>query len=309
MRPVIVQFERHRDSATRPPVPCRTVTSRLDSDNADNQLVHQIDAAAAVVTRRWRSTPRIGIILGTGLGNFAREIDEEAVLSYEDVPGFPRSTAVGHKGQLVCGRLRGVPVITMEGRFHVYEGYPARQITLPVRVMHALGARLLVVSNAAGAVNPCYQVGDVMAIEDHINLMNANPLTGPTNERLGGRFPDMSRPYDPDLIVRAPQIARREDFTCHRGVYVALSGPNYETRAEYRFLRRIGGDVVGMSTVPEVLVANQLGLRVLAVSTVTNICRPDALTETNGEEVAAAASMTEEKLRAIVLGIADVEPL
>ena len=248
---------------------------------------------------------RVGVILGTGLGRFVDEIDVDVSLPYERIPHLPGSTAIGHKGQLTCGHVGGVPVIAMEGRFHVYEGYPAWQITLPVRVMRRLGIELLIVSNAAGAVNPQYQVGDVMAIEDHVNLMGVNPLIGETNDELGERFPDMSRPYDEDLIDRARQIARREGFVCHRGVYVALSGPNYETRAEYRFLRKIGGDVIGMSTVPEVIVASQLGLRVLAVSTVTNVCLPDALGVTDGDAVVAAASQAESRLRAIVLGIVE----
>ena len=251
----------------------------------------------------WSVVPRVGIILGTGLGRFVDEIDVDVTLPYARIPHLPGSTAIGHKGQLTCGHVGGVPVIAMEGRFHVYEGYPAWQITLPVRVMHRLGIELLIVSNAAGAVNPQYQVGDVMAIEDHVNLMGVNPLIGETNDELGERFPDMSRPYDEGLIDRARQIARSEGFACHRGVYVALSGPNYETRAEYRFLRKIGGDVIGMSTVPEVIVASQLGLRVLAVSTVTNVCLPDALGETDGQEVVAAASQAESKLRTIVLGV------
>jgi len=281
------------------PIPDRRLTVPAE------ELVQQVEAAASLIRQRWQHTPRLGIILGTGLGNFAREIDAEAVIPYNDIPYFPKSTAVGHAGQLVCGRLRGLPVVTMEGRFHTYEGYPTWQITLPVRVMHALGAKLLVVSNAAGGVNPQYRTGDVMVIEDHINLMGSNPLIGPTNDTLGDRFPDMSRPYDFDLIERAQQVARREDFVCHRGVYVALSGPNYETRAEYRFLRKIGGDVIGMSTVPEVIVAHQLGVRILALSTVTNVCLPDALGETDGDEVVAAASNAERKLRAIVLGVAE----
>ncbi len=272
-------------------------------------LLRQVDAAALRVVERWTTCPRMGIILGTGAGNLAREIDDEAVLKYDDIPGFPRSTAAGHTGQLVCGGLRGIPTVVMEGRFHIYEGYPAWQITLPVRVMHALGVRLLVVSNAAGAVNPNYQVGDVMAVEDHINLMGINPLTGPTNEKLGDRFPDRGCPYDSSLIAHARRIARQDNFVCHRGVYVALSGPNYETRAEYRFVRKLGGDVVGMSTVPEVLVARQLGLRVLALSTVTNICLPDAPIRTDGDDVVAAAAAAEHKLRSIVLGIARKERL
>jgi len=247
-------------------------------------------------------TPRVGVILGTGLGQFAREISLDQSFPYEDIPHFPPSTAPGHSGRLTCGTIDDVPIVAMEGRFHVYEGYPAWQITLPVRVMHRLGIDTLIVSNAAGGLNPQHRVGDVMAIVDHINLLWANPLTGETNEALGERFPDMSCPYDTNLIEQAAAIARREDFALHHGVYIALSGPNYETRAEYRMLRRIGGDVVGMSTVPEVLVAHQIGLRVLALSTITNVCLPDALGETDGESVVAAASQAEHKLRAIVRG-------
>lgn len=193
----------------------------------------------------------------------------------------------------------------MEGRFHIYEGYPAWQITLPVRVMHSLGIEILVISNAAGAVNPNYRVGDVMAIADHISLMGANPLIGETNDALGSRWPDTSCPYDPMLIESAARIARRHDFACHRGVYIGLSGPCYETRAEYRLLRQIGGDVVGMSTVPEVIVASQLGLRVLAVSTITNVCFPDALNPTDGRQVVDAAAHAEPRLRDIVCGVID----
>jgi purine-nucleoside phosphorylase len=298
-----------------------------------NELAAHIEAAVSKVRQHWPVAPDMGIILGTGLGKLAREIDGEAVIPYGELPAFPRATALGHAGQLVCGRLRGLPVVTMEGRFHIYEGYPAWQITLPVRVMHALGVRLLVISNAAGAVNPHYRVGDVMAIEDHINLMGTNPLIGTIRstdfqsvradhefgthglkiratsqfhpvESPDASFPAMSRPYDPALIDRARQIARKQHFTCHRGVYVALAGPNYETRAEYRFLRQIGGDVVGMSTAPEAIVAHQLGLRVLALSTVTNVCRPDALTRTDAAHILAAAAAAEPKLRAIMLGIA-----
>lgn len=268
-----------------------------------DEHIRAVDELSARIANRCERRPRVGIILGTGLGSFARQIEVDVALAYADLPHLPRSTAIGHKGQLTCGTVAGVSVIAMEGRFHVYEGYPSWQITLPIRVMHRLGIELLIISNAAGGLNPHYEVGDVMAIEDHINLMGANPLIGRTNDALGKRFPDMSRPYDDALISRAREIARQHDFDCHRGVYVALSGPNYETRAEYRFLRQMGGDVVGMSTVPEVIVANQLGLPVLAVSTVTNVCLPDALGETDGAQVVAAATQAERKLRLIVLGI------
>jgi purine-nucleoside phosphorylase len=266
-------------------------------------LSQKITDATNFIQEKWSCTPRAGVILGTGLGNLASYIENPTNISYESIPHFPRSTAMGHRGQLVCGTLAGLPVVTMEGRFHVYEGYPQWQITLPVRVMKALGIDLLVVSNASGGMNSLYRSGDVMVIDDHINLMHGNPLIGVNDDALGPRFPDMSSPYDRGLIDRALEIARKENFVAHRGVYVALTGPNYETRAEYRFLRKIGGDVVGMSTVPEVIVAVHAGLRVLAISTVTNVCKPDTLEATSGEEIVAAAAAAEYKVRTIVLGI------
>jgi len=269
-------------------------------------MLHQIPKIAEAVEfirKKWPAKPHAGIILGTGLGNLASAIESPVTIPYADIPHFPRSTAIGHKGQLVCGMLAGLPVVAMQGRFHFYEGYPAWQITLPVRVMKALGAGLLVVSNASGGLNPQYRSGDVMIMEDHINLMWANPLIGVNDDSLGPRFPDMSRPYDRELIDRALAIARRENFVAHCGTYVAVAGPNYETRAELRFLQKIGGDVVGMSTVPEVLVAVHAGLRVLAISTVTNECRPDTPTATSGEEVVAIGASAEHKVRAIVLGV------
>jgi purine-nucleoside phosphorylase len=266
-------------------------------------LAAQIEEASAVIRHRWDCGPKVGIILGTGLDHFTREIAVEDVISYDDIPHFPRATCDGHKGQLVCGKIAGVSVMTMEGRFHAYEGYPLSQITLPVRVMKALGVDLLVISNASGGMNPHYRTGDILVIEDHINLMADNPLVGINDERLGPRFPDMSAPYCPRLVERALEIARRANFAAHRGVYVALTGPNYETRAEYRFLRRIGADAVGMSTVPEVIVARHCGLRVLALSVVTNICLPDCLGTTSHEEVRAVAAGAESKMRAIVRGI------
>ncbi|HTU27574.1 MAG TPA: purine-nucleoside phosphorylase [Pirellulales bacterium] len=267
------------------------------------QLVTQIAEAAAEIRRSWNVRPAAGIILGTGLGNLAKEIQAEAVLAYEEIPHFVRSTATGHKGQLVCGRIGETAVVTMEGRFHRYEGYSLEQITLPVRVMQALGIELLVISNASGGLQPYYLPGDILVIEDHVNLMGANPLVGVNDSRLGPRFPDMSRPYDRALVERSLAIARRENFVAHRGVYAAVSGPNYETRAEYRFLRRIGADVIGMSTVPEVIVAAQVGLRVLALSVITNVCLPDAVAKTDGESVVAAARAAEHKMRRLVLAI------
>lgn len=266
------------------------------------ELYDQIEAAAAVIRQEWPVTPHAGIILGTGLGNLAEQIEVEAALDYEQIPHFPVSTATSHRGRLVCGRLQGVPVLAMEGRFHQYEGYPLKKITLPVRVMKALGAKLLIVSQAVGGMNPYYRGGDVMVIDDHINLMGDNPLVGINDDRLGPRFPDMSAPYDPVLIDAALEIARRENFVCHRGVTVAVTGPNLETRAEYRFLRMIGADVVGMSTVPEVIVAIHAGLRVFGVSVVTDMCLPDALEVADVDRIIATANSAEPKLRALVEG-------
>ncbi|MCS7305899.1 MAG: purine-nucleoside phosphorylase [Thermoguttaceae bacterium] len=266
-------------------------------------LIACIQEATAHVRRHWPKQPEVGIILGTGLGSTAQEIQREAVLPYETIPHFPRSTVIGHSGQLVCGCLQGLPVVAMEGRFHAYEGYSFQQITFPVRVMKALGARVLIVSNAGGGLNPQFRQGDIMVIEDHINLLPGNPLVGPHDDRLGPRFPDMSAPYDRELIEVALAIARREDFVAHKGVYVAVLGPNLETRAEYRFLRLIGADVVGMSTVPEVIVAVQSGMRVLGLSVVTDMCLPDALKPAVIEEILQTAHQAEPKLRKIVLGV------
>jgi purine-nucleoside phosphorylase len=267
------------------------------------ELYDQIERAAAVIRAAWSETPHAGIILGTGLGHLAEQIEVAAALEYESIPHFPRSTALSHRGRLVCGRLEGVPVLAMEGRFHQYEGYPLKQITLPVRVMKRLGAKLLIVSQAVGGMNPYYQAGDVMIIDDHINLMGDNPLVGVNDDRLGPRFPDMSRPYDPELIEKGLEIARQQNFVCHRGVTVAVTGPNLETRAEYRFLRRIGADVVGMSTVPEAIVAVHCGLRTFGLSVVTDVCFPDALEPADIAKIIATANAAEPKLRALVCGV------
>src|SRR6202035_4323029 len=224
----------------------------------------------------------------------------EASLAYGDIPHFPVPTVASHAGRLVCGRLAGKAVVAMEGRFHFYEGYSLKQITLPVRVMKALGCEVLIVTNACGGMNPQYAKGDLMVIEDHINLMGDNPLIGKNDERLGPRFPDMCRPYDPELIALTLRIALEEKIVCHKGVYVAVPGPNLETRAEYRFLRGIGADVVGMSTVPEVVVAVHSSLRVLGLSIITDICLPDALEPVVLEDILATAGAAEKKLRVLV---------
>ncbi|MBP90976.1 MAG: purine-nucleoside phosphorylase [Planctomycetaceae bacterium] len=271
------------------------------------ELYAQIEEATAAIRAKWDQTPKAGIILGTGLGGLVDEIEEEASLDYEEIPHFLRSTATSHRGRLVCGKLEGLPVVAMEGRFHMYEGYPLQQITLPVRVMKALGADLLVVSNACGGMNPYFTNGDIVVIEDHINLMGDNPLIGINDDRLGPRFPDMCEPYDKRLIETALEIARKANIVAHKGVFVAVVGPNLETRAEYRFLRTIGADTVGMSTVPEVIVAVHCGMRVVGFSIVTDMCLPDALEPANVEKIIATANEAEPKLRTLVRGVLAAE--
>lgn len=268
-------------------------------------MYDKIQAACSAIRERFTETPRVGIILGTGLGGLVEEIEVDATIGYEEVPHFPTSTATGHAGRLVCGRLGGVAVVAMEGRFHMYEGYPLKQITLPVRVFRELGAELLIVSNACGGLNPQFRTGDLMLIEDQINLMGDNPLIGINDDRLGPRFPDMSEPYDQGWIDRAMAIARDSQIYPHRGVFVAVSGPNLETRAEYRFLRMIGADVVGMSTVPETIVAIHCGLKVVGLSVITDMCLPDALEPADVASIIAVANEAEPKLRAIVRGLVD----
>jgi purine-nucleoside phosphorylase len=256
--------------------------------------------ATRVVRSHWVGVPRVGVVLGTGLGGLAEEIQAEARIPYPEIPHFPRSTVESHRGQLVCGSLAGQTVIAMEGRFHLYEGYTAAQVTFPIRVMKELGCRYLIISNAAGGLNPFFAKGDLVVIEDHINLLNLNPLIGPNDDRLGPRFPDLIEPYDRPLRNLALRAALEEEIVAHQGVYVAVTGPNLETRAEYRFLRGIGADVVGMSTVPEVLVAVHAGLRTLGFSIVTDMCLPDALAPVSVEEIIAVAREAEGKLRKIV---------
>jgi purine-nucleoside phosphorylase len=271
------------------------------------ELYDQIEAAAAAISKVWPETPHAGIILGTGLGGLVEEMEIAATLDYEAIPHFPKSTATSHRGRLVLGRLVGVPVLVMEGRFHQYEGYPLKKITLSVRVMKRLGAKLLIVSQAVGGLNTMYRAGDVMIIDDQINLMGDNPLIGVNDDRLGPRFPDMSAPYDPELIDKGLEIARRENFVAHRGVTVAVTGPNLETRAEYRFLRRIGADVVGMSTIPEAIVAVHCGLRTFGLSVVTDMCYPDHAEPVNVDQIIATANAAAPKLRALVCGVLEYD--
>ena len=263
-------------------------------------LYDQIQEAAAVIRAKWSHTPAAGVILGTGLGKLTDDIADQTVIPYEAIPHFPRSTAPSHKGQLVCGTLGGKPVVVMEGRFHFYEGYTLQQVTFPVRVMRALGAGALVVSNACGGMNPQWNKGDLMLIEDHINLLGDNPLIGPNDDRLGDRFPDMCNCYDRELLKIGRRIAMEEQIVCHQGVFVAVSGPCLETRAEYRFLRLIGADVVGMSTVPEAIVAVHAKMRVLGLSVITDVCLPDALEPASIPDIIATANEAEKKVRVLI---------
>lgn len=267
------------------------------------KLAAKIGEAAAVVNQHWSETPRVAIVLGSGLGGLAEEIDTHATIDYADIPNFPKTSAIGHKGRLVCGTLEGVPVIGFQGRFHLYEGHSAQDASLPLRLAHALGAELLIVTNAAGGVNPAFAVGDVMLIEDQINLMFANPLVGINDDNLGPRFPDMSGPYDAELMEVAASTARGGDFVLNRGVYLAMLGPTYETRAEYRMARHLGADAVGMSTVPEVVAARHADMRVLGLTTITNVGSPDAPSETSGHEVIDVAQTAAPKLTAIIRGV------
>jgi purine-nucleoside phosphorylase len=244
--------------------------------------------------------PEVGIILGTGLGGLVSEIEVEKQLMYSNIPDFPISTLEFHAGKLIFGTLEGKTVVAMQGRLHFYEGYTMQQITFPVRVMKMLGIKTLCVSNASGALNPAFKKGDLMVIEDHINLQPMNPLIGRNESELGPRFPDMSQPYNTSMVKKALEIAESNNITCHKGVYVAVTGPNLETKAEYRYLRIIGGDAVGMSTVPEVIVANHMGLPVFAISVLTDEGFPDNLHPVSVDEILAVAHEAEPKMTLIL---------
>jgi len=265
----------------------------------------QVEEAAAYIRERTQLRPRLGIILGTGLGELAREIEAETTLSYDNIPHFPLSTVESHHGRLIVGHLSGVPVYALQGRFHLYEGYTPRQVTFPVRVLATLGIDTLFISNAAGGMNPLFRRGDLMLITDHINLQGQNPLVGPNIDDWGPRFPDMSEPYDPELRRLAEEKALALGIKLQQGVYVAVLGPNLETRAEYRFLRLIGADAVGMSTVPEVIVARHMNLRVMAISVITDECFPDALEPLSLEAVLAAAAEAEPRLTRLMKAVVE----
>ncbi len=264
-------------------------------------LKRNISEAKAFISSKSKIKPKLGIILGTGLGALAKEIKVETTIPYRDIPHFPVSTVYGHEGRLILGVLGGKKVMAMQGRFHYYEGYSLQEVTFPVRVMKAMGVDTLVVSNACGGMNPQFSRGDIMVIEDHINLFGDNPLRGPNDESLGPRFPDMSEPYSRELIALAERVALEAGIKLQKGVYVGVQGPNLETRAEYRFLRGIGADVVGMSTVPETIVAVHSGMKVLGFSVVTDLCLPDALKPASHIEIVKTASQAEPKLTKLMM--------
>jgi purine-nucleoside phosphorylase len=261
-----------------------------------------VQRCAQIIRAKWTTKPRAAIVLGTGLGGLAEHIRGETIYPNHELPEFPRPTAVAHSGRLVCGHLADVPVVAMQGRVHYYEGYEFSRITLPVRVAAELGCALLIVSNASGGLNPQFNSGDIMVIDDHIDLMGSC-FFGESAETLATPRLKHSGYYDQRCIDLALQIGRRENFGCHRGVYVAVTGPNYETRAEYRFMRQIGGDAVGMSTVPEAIAARQAGMRVLALSAVTNVAKPDAPDTVDAMDVVDIAQHAEPRLRAITMGV------
>ncbi len=263
-------------------------------------LSEQIREAVSRVRAGTDLVPEVAVILGTGLGGLAERIEVEAAVPYQEVPHFPLSTVESHSGRLLLGRLGGRPVVAMQGRFHLYEGYTARQVAFPVRVMRALGAGTLVVTGACGGMNPLWHPGDLVLIDDHLNLLGANPLTGSNQDELGPRFPDMSEPYHRGLQESMQRIALERGIPLRRGVYVAVPGPNLETRAEYRMLRALGADVVGMSTVPEVIAAVHGGMKVLGLSIITDACLPDALEPADVPTIIATARGAEPKLTELV---------
>ena len=267
------------------------------------ELEGRIQETAARIRKLVRSPQPVGIILGTGLGALGTRLSQRRVLPYGEIPYFPQTTALSHAGRLVVGRIGRKEVVTLEGRFHYYEGHSLQDITYPVRVLRVLGCRILIVSNAAGGLNPSFRAGDLMVIEDHINLMGINPLVGPNEDWLGDRFPDMSEPYDRKLIALTEKVASRFRFPLRKGVYIGVTGPNLETRAEYRFFQRIGVDCVGMSTVPEVIVARHAKMRVLGLSCITDMCLPETLKEANIERIIRIAKRSEPKLTKLVVEV------
>lgn len=279
------------------------MTASTDSPSDAEAYRQKVEQAAEAVLDQVGQRPPIGIILGTGAGELAEEIEERASLSYDELPGFPASTTEMHEGELVFGTLQGVPVLAMNGRLHLYEGYTARQVVFPVRVMATLGIGTLLISNAAGGMDPHHEAGDLLLVTDHINKQGTNPLVGPNVEEWGPRFVDMSDPYDPELRTLAEETALQHGIYLHKGVYVGVVGPMLETKAEYRHMREIGGDVVGMSTVPEVIAARHMDVRCLAISVITDECLPDALEPIDVDAVMAAAAEARPHLSRIMKGV------
>jgi purine-nucleoside phosphorylase len=269
------------------------------------ELIKHIDDAVRSIRKKTDMAPKVGIILGTGMGALADTVGKRVKISYKDIPHFPISTVETHAGNLVFGSLKRKHVVIMQGRFHRYEGYTLKQVTFPVRVMKALGIEYLIVMNATGSMNPLIPAGSLVLLTDHINLMGDNPLIGPNDDELGPRFPDMSEPFSRELIAIAEEVALENKIKIHKGVVVAVTGPNLETAAEYRFFRRIGADLVSMSTVPEVIVANHAGLKVLGLSTVTDNCLPDALKPANISEIIRLANELEPQRNTIVSGVVE----
>ncbi len=265
-----------------------------------SELISKINETLEVIKKITTEEYPFGIILGTGLGGLTKDIDVQHEIEYEDLPHFPLSTVESHHGKLIFGKIGDKNVVAMQGRFHFYEGYSMKQITYPVRVMKFLGVKTLLVSNACGGMNPIYKRGDIMLMVDHINLLGDNPLIGMNEDELGPRFPDMSEPYDLELIKVAEEVALENKIKVQKGVYVAVPGPNLETKAEYRFLRTIGADVVGMSTIPENIVANHMGIKVLGISIITDECFPDSLKPVNVEEIISTAMKAEPKMTLIM---------
>jgi purine-nucleoside phosphorylase len=265
-----------------------------------SDLINKIKETLAVIRNYTKDEYPVGIILGTGLGGLVTEIKIEHTIDYADLPHFPLSTVESHHGKLIFGSINGKKVVAMQGRFHYYEGYTMKQITYPVRVMKFLGVKTLLVSNACGGMNPDYRKGDLMLMVDHINLLGDNPLIGKNEDELGPRFPDMSEPYSLDLIKIAEQVAKENKIKVQKGVYVAVPGPNLETKAEYKFLRETGADVVGMSTIPENIVANHMGMKVLGMSIITDECFPETLKPVNVDEIIATAMSAEPKMTLIM---------
>ncbi|MEJ2492834.1 MAG: purine-nucleoside phosphorylase [Ignavibacteriaceae bacterium] len=263
-------------------------------------LNSQINETLEVIRKKTQENYPIGIILGTGLGGLVKEIKIEHEIDYDKLPHFPLSTVESHNGKLIFGKIGNKNVVAMQGRFHYYEGYTMKQITYPVRVMKFLGVETLLVSNACGGMNPVYRKGDLMLMSDHINLLGDNPLIGKNEDELGPRFPDMSEAYNLELIKLAEEVALENKIKVHKGVYIAVPGPNLETKAEYRFLRATGADVVGMSTIPENIVANHMGMKVLGISIITDECFPDSLKPVNVEEIIATAMEAEPKMTLIM---------